>query len=177
MTRTHVFYWFLVCAGTCKLSWYTPGPPSFGNTVLCSGAGEACLEPCSSGYEMLQGAGACVQKCPDENSGPSHFCPVTRACVRGAGSLCPVLSDVPYSCTTTDAFISECMQPDCMQLLGYKMQMHQAIPSKQLSWGRRISTLGQHRPAQYPVCKLKGVSSQPAPAASRLRGPHLTMQQ
>lgn len=94
-------------AGACRLSWYSPAAPSFGSSsaVLCIGAGDACLEPCASGYEKLQDAGICIQKCPDASAGPAQPCPASRTCVRGAGSLCPVLSDVPYLCTAPESFL------------------------------------------------------------------------
>lgn len=97
------------CAGACRLSWYIPAAPSFGSSsaVLCTGAGDTCLEPCASGYEKLQAAGICIQKCPDAAAGPAQPCPASRTCVRGTGSLCPVLSDVPYLCTAPESFLGK----------------------------------------------------------------------
>jgi hypothetical protein len=102
----------LVAAGTCRLSWYEQAPPSFGNKVLCSGGDSTCLEPCSSGYELLQGTGLCLQKCPDKAAGPAQLCAPSRTCVRG-DSTCPVLAEVPYLCTAPDEFIGEACGPPC----------------------------------------------------------------
>lgn len=55
---------------------------------------------------MLQGSGICLQKCPDEAAGPAHLCAVSRTCVRG-DSLCPLLADVPYFCTSPDQYLGE----------------------------------------------------------------------
>lgn len=93
-------------AGTCRLSGYQAPPPTFGNKVLCTGSDEPCLQPCSSGYEMLQDSGICLQKCPDEAAGPAHLCPISRTCIRGE-SVCPMLADVPYTCSVPDQFMGE----------------------------------------------------------------------
>lgn len=94
--------------GVCRLAWYTAPPPAFGDSsVRCSGgSGDACLQPCSSGFDRVAGTSVCVQRCPDAAAGPHHLCPISRTCVREDG-ICPMGADVPHLCTAQDAFLGE----------------------------------------------------------------------
>jgi hypothetical protein len=96
-------------AATCRLGYYTAQSPRYtGNTVLCSGSKEKCLEPCHAGYDQLQDSSLCMQRCPVEAAGPGHLCPISRTCIRAAG-VCPMLSDVPYICPVPDQLLGKCL--------------------------------------------------------------------
>jgi hypothetical protein len=96
-------------AATCRLGWYTAQPPRYtGNTVLCSGSSkENCLEPCHAGYDQLQDSSLCMQRCPDEASGPAHLCPISRTCIRAAGVCSMHSNEIPYICPVPDQFLGE----------------------------------------------------------------------